>query len=547
MIRCVIYARYSNAKLQSDKSIDDQISECRAHAEQMGYTVTNIYTDAGISGSSMINRSGFRDLLSDAEKGLFSVVVSEALDRISRSMKDTASIYERLTYYNIKVMTSTEGEITDMHVGFKGTMNAMFLTRLAESVKRGQKGMIMAGKVASGLAYGYDVVREFDDQGKSVSGKRSINEYQSSVIIRIFQEYANGRSTRKIAHGLNADNIPSPTGGAWRASTIAGNKSRGSGILWNQAYIGFIVWGRVSMVKHPDTGKRLSRPNPPEEWLVRENQSLRIIDDKTWDAVQAVKANYCNLSKKGKKRPKRLLSGLIKCGVCDGNITVVKGGHYGCNTHREAGNSVCTNNRFIKIEKLDKLVLAGIKDKLLDPERIKEFSQEYQKQIKVIKREKTRQIGPLKKELAAVNLKISNLMKLAENGNAPEAVISRLNDLELTQADLSVRMNESSEADDVIDFHPGLPKIYKNKIKELESALTQTDLIQQEAALILRSIISSVKITPRKERGEHDIELHGSTVEILRFASPAGQSKASRERSKRMVAGGRLELPTSAL
>ena len=547
MTRCAIYARFSDAKLQSETSIADQIRSCRLYAEEMGYTVIGIYSDAGISGASAVNRPEMQRLLLGAKNNRFDVVVADALDRISRSIKDTATIHERFHFHDVTLMTVSDGEITDLHVGFKGTMNAVFLKTLAAAVKRSQAARTAEGKVPCGLAYGYDVVREFDGRGQPLRGMRSINEEQASVIRRIFHEYASGSPTRTIAHGLNAERIPSPTGGVWRASTIAGNRSRGSGILWNQAYIGYVVWGRVSMVKHPDTGKRISRPNPPEKWVVAENQALRIVDDATWSAVQVVKSNFCNLSTRKQRRPKRLLSGLVKCGVCGGNMTLVKGGHYGCNTHREAGKSVCTNNRFMKVDRLDKLVLSGIKDKLLDPSRIKEFVREYHRHTKKMLREQAKQAGSLQKELTAVKLKISNLMKLAESGNAPASVLERLNDLELEQNELSKRTNESPETNGVIDFHPGLPEVYKNKIQALENELTQTEKVQQEAAMILRSIIANVVITPGKGRGEQNIELHGAIPELLSLASPAGQSKASEERSKLMVAGGRLELPTSAL
>jgi site-specific DNA recombinase len=36
---------------------------------------------------------------------------------------------------------------------------------------------------------------------------------------------------------------------------------RGTGIIQNELYAGRLVWNKVRMVKDPDTGKRLSRPN----------------------------------------------------------------------------------------------------------------------------------------------------------------------------------------------------------------------------------------------------------------------------------------------
>jgi site-specific DNA recombinase len=79
------------------------------------------------------------------------------------------------------------------------------------------------------------------------------------VIGRIFIAFANGKSPRQIALGLNRENIAGPLGAGWGASTINGNAARGTGILDNELYIGRLVWNRLQYVKDPRTGKRVSR------------------------------------------------------------------------------------------------------------------------------------------------------------------------------------------------------------------------------------------------------------------------------------------------
>jgi hypothetical protein len=60
-------------------------------------------------------------------------------------------------------------------------------------------------------------------------------------------------------------------------------------LLYNEAYIGLLVFNRVAMIKNPETGKRISRPNQPEKWQVVEAPHLRVISDEIWDTVQARK------------------------------------------------------------------------------------------------------------------------------------------------------------------------------------------------------------------------------------------------------------------
>lgn len=57
------------------------------------------------------------------------------------------------------MFTLSEGEITHLHVGLKGTMNALFLKDLADKTRRGLRGRVEDGKSGGGLCYGYDVVK----------------------------------------------------------------------------------------------------------------------------------------------------------------------------------------------------------------------------------------------------------------------------------------------------------------------------------------------------------------------------------------------------
>jgi hypothetical protein len=122
-MRAVIYARYSS-DLQSAASIEDQIRLCRERIEQENGTVVDVYADYAISGSSLRNRPRMQTLLEEAKKGKFDCVIAEALDRVSRDQEDIAAIYKRLRHSDIRFLTLAEGEISELHVGLKGTMNA---------------------------------------------------------------------------------------------------------------------------------------------------------------------------------------------------------------------------------------------------------------------------------------------------------------------------------------------------------------------------------------------------------------------------------------
>ena len=170
----VVYTRYSS-DLQRAASIEDQIRICRERIEREGWDYQHAYTDRAQSGASAL-RPAYQKLLEDARRGQFEVVVSEALDRLSRDQEDVAGLLKRLRFAGVRLFTLAEGEIGELHVGLKGTMNALFLKDLAQKVHRGLEGRVREGRSGGGLCFGYDLVREYDGRGEPIHGGRRINE-----------------------------------------------------------------------------------------------------------------------------------------------------------------------------------------------------------------------------------------------------------------------------------------------------------------------------------------------------------------------------------
>jgi len=226
-----IYARYST-DLQSDASIEDQIRICKERARANGWHVVNCYTDHAVSGASMM-RPGIQIMMQDAQAGKFNLVLAEALDRLSRDQEDIAGIYKRLQFAGAEIETIGEGPISNLHIGLKGTMNAMFLSDLADKTRRGLRGRVEQGKSGGGVTYGYDVVRKIGEDGEATTGERTINPEQAEIVRRIFREYVAGHSPKQIVKRLNAEGVPGPLGRAWGPSTVYGNRERGTGVLNN--------------------------------------------------------------------------------------------------------------------------------------------------------------------------------------------------------------------------------------------------------------------------------------------------------------------------
>jgi DNA invertase Pin-like site-specific DNA recombinase len=184
--------------MQREASIDDQIRVCTAHLERDGRSVVETYADHAVSGATAL-RSGYQALLADARAKRFDLVIAESLDRFSRDQEHIAAFYKLMSFAGIAVVTLAEGTITELHVGLKGTMSALFLKDLAQKTHRGLEGRVRAGRSAGGLSYGYRVQGATRADGAPSNGLRAVEESEAEVVRRIFTDYAGGLSPRTIA------------------------------------------------------------------------------------------------------------------------------------------------------------------------------------------------------------------------------------------------------------------------------------------------------------------------------------------------------------
>ena len=130
-MRAAVYARFSS-ELQDERSIIDQVALARKYAESRGLVVTGVYQDAAISGASTINRPGLLRLLADSAATKFEIIVTESLDRLSRSQADIAALARR----GLIDATSLESRATEAIGGYVGDK-----TRLRGNITSAKKSV----------------------------------------------------------------------------------------------------------------------------------------------------------------------------------------------------------------------------------------------------------------------------------------------------------------------------------------------------------------------------------------------------------------------
>jgi len=546
MMKAAIYARFST-QMQREASIEDQVRLCRERAEREGWEVGQIYSDAGISGASLL-RPGVQALSNDAAGGVADIVLVEALDRLSRDQADVTMIFKRLSFAGARIVTLAEGEIGELHVGLKGTMNQLFLKDLADKTRRGLRGRVEQGRSGGGNAYGYRVVHLPGTDGETERGGREIDPAQAEIVRRIFRDFAAGHSPKAIARALNAEGVPGPRGALWRDTAIRGHRQRGTGFLNNELYIGRLIWNRLRYIKDPETGKRVSRANPPEDWIVTEVPDLRIVDQNLWEAVKARQAEIDTDPRvKGikesrfweRRRTKHLLAGLVHCGGCGGRLAAVGRDYLACSDARKLGT--CDQRKGVKRSLLEEVVLDLLRSRLMQPDAVEAFVRAYQEGETARAREAETGARQAARELQTVSRKLQGLYDAIADGLRTPGLKAQLEELEVRKAALERAVAAADP--NPVRFHPKLPELYREKVRALGESLRDPE-IRQPALEAIRGLIE--RITLHAGEDGLTVELEGALTAMLGLAD-GGESHAADASSVKVVAGVGFEPTTFRL
>jgi hypothetical protein len=221
--------------------------------------------------------------------------------------------------------------------------------------------------------------------------------------------------TKALARMLNSKGLPSARRGSWVWSSLRH-------ILVNPIYVGTVRFRHREVKLDRATGKRIVRLRDPSEQLTYQDESLRIIDDKTWRAVQEqVKAAHPELRHgQGRRGEVRLFTGLLHCGcgavfqrrTCRDRSGVPRWTYLRCNEHRTNGDDRCDNRIVFREDKLFGQISRVLVPLLDDEGLLAEIVKKATAQAGTTQTESRR----LRQEIGNLDVKIARLVgRLAED------------------------------------------------------------------------------------------------------------------------------------
>lgn len=512
--RAAIYARYSS-DLQKDTSIDDQVALCRQAAERSDLQVVKVYADRALSGTTVVERDQLLDMLQAAKQGQFDVVLTEAIDRLSRDQEDLHGIRKRLSFARVELMTVHEGVVDGMSMALRGLLAEEFVKQLSQKVRRGLSGLARNGKTNGTVPYGYRHVL-----GKP--GEREIDPDTAPIVQRIFQEYADGRSPREICADLNREGIPGPRG-RWNHQTLTAGRDGDGGLIRNEFYIGRLIWGKNRHVLNPETQKKVKRRGDPKEMVVTEVPHLRIIDDELWERVQKVRLSRSTRTPGPngyvvKRKPKGLLTNLFRCSECGSHMIVTNYSNAGgfriecatAHTHPDQ----CSHSKSYDADVLERAVLKSLQEELSREDRLQACVDAYRSERSDLEKKARSEEASVTRKLAQVDGSILRYCTALERNSMPEEVIyKRLQELESERVSLKDQLRLAKEQTSVIAIHPGAVKRYLNDIASLQERITDPkDPVARNA---LHALIEAVIVFPTAKRAPYRYEIVGKLSALL--------------------------------
>ena len=317
--RCAIYARYSDEK-QRETSIEDQIRRCQELGKQHSLNMNDVlvFSDAAITGRAEGDekREGFKQLLEAWDSHKFTVLLVDEFSRLSRDGLTQAQLFRRLeTNLKVRMLTSNGVDTTrpnwQLQLGLEGVVSQQAGRDTRHRVVRGMLGQLERGYMIATPAYGYELKREFDQQGNRIGSRWTIVESEAAVVREIFERRACGESMHSIARFLNDRGVPTrrralkSDGGFWRPAAV-------QNLLSNPIYKGVFVWNDSTTLR-----SRAAKSGRTLEAQMFPRPELQLVSEELWSQCNAKHA-----TRSGYGGGKHALAGLLTCGYCQSTLVL---------------------------------------------------------------------------------------------------------------------------------------------------------------------------------------------------------------------------------
>jgi len=313
-LRVAVYSRVSSEEQVEGHSLDAQKNVCREVSERRGWIVVENYEDPGYSAKDD-KRPAFKQMIADAQKDKFDVILVHKLDRFSRSIEQTLSYFRLLNEHGVVFASATENfDFTRPEGRLFFNMMAVFaqwyLENLSTESVKAKEELFRKG-LHNGLApFGYVKDKK--------SRRCEIVPDEAEQVKAAFELAATGNYTHRMIADLLNENYTTRRGRLFSKDTVIA-------MLRNEFYYGMVSY------------RENIRPGIHEPIITKElyEKSQEMTRSRASSKKGAILSQH---NKNGPKRLERkyyLLQRIIRCDHCGRYLRIVPADHAKNHYYRE--------------------------------------------------------------------------------------------------------------------------------------------------------------------------------------------------------------------
>lgn len=279
--RVAAYARVSTDSEDQIHSFKAQIDEYTTKiTSNPNWEFVGMYSDEGISGTSLKKRDGLNALLKEAKKGNVDLILVKSISRLGRNTLDILTIVRELREIGVEIKFEKENlssldTRTDMVLTFHSSIAQEEAKNISDNVKWGIRKRMRDGnwKVPTEKFLGYT---------KDENGNMIIDESQADIVRAIFNLYLANKSIKEIIAYLEGNHYLTGSGKEkWSRQNIMQ-------ILQNEKYKGDLILQKTVVIDYLSHESRSNKDGKyADMWLVK-NHHPAIISREAFDLVQTI-------------------------------------------------------------------------------------------------------------------------------------------------------------------------------------------------------------------------------------------------------------------
>uniref|UniRef100_UPI001E615502 recombinase family protein n=1 Tax=Vibrio parahaemolyticus TaxID=670 RepID=UPI001E615502 len=489
-----VYIRVSTLQqVKHGDSLDGQKESAKRWAEDRNHVITDWYIDEGKSAYKDTYRPQFQRLINDVSSGELCVdaILVFSLSRFSRRLLQQLNVFEELKNNGVRVLSITESLPEDTSANFLmssviGIINEQQSEQNSKNVKArladtAKKNCFTGGKPP----YGYKSIEFELEHHKRY--KLEIRPDESIYVKKIFDlslkgEHGKPMGVKNIATWLNEHGVKR-RGVPWTSNSV--NK-----LLRHTVYI----------------GQRIYHSTATPTGVVEEISVLEpaIIDKELFHKVGEGLDLRAPKNTEVNKGPlsKSLLTGLLKCGECGSNMSLVTGKsgrykYYVCNRKKKERVSVCSCP-YLPKNHIDKVVLNTVINEVLDSNHIDECLKKMKSILKDKRSKASKNLMQLNNRHTRLEQSVSMLLEqiglgeLATSKTVNQFILDKEKEMALIDNQISA-LNSLSKVP--------VMKFSENDVLEFISKATQYLKFQSEesAKQLLLNLVDKIIVEPDRK------------------------------------------------